>query len=224
MSTPLRWAGQYQDQTGLYYMQARYYDPQTAQFLTSDPLAPLTGQPYSYTGANPVNFTDPSGLDETIPPSVGPYSGLSAATAGGLFAGYCQQNPAASVCAFGGTIGLCLNFGGGAGVIGAASGCVALVGGSPTLIGTLGFGAGSPTVQGSVGLLVSNAQSPCELDGWFGGVDGSVGFFPSVGDQFSANRTSSGRFIWENQVTIGYNNGLPVPFQLQGIGSYTWTS
>ncbi|MDA8068704.1 MAG: RHS repeat-associated core domain-containing protein [Actinomycetota bacterium] len=62
MSTPLRWAGQYQDQTGLYYMQARYYDPQTAQFLTSDPLAPLTGQPYSYANDNPNTFADPTGL------------------------------------------------------------------------------------------------------------------------------------------------------------------
>ncbi len=40
--TPLRWAGQYQDGNGLYYLRARYYDPATAQFLTRDPLAAVT--------------------------------------------------------------------------------------------------------------------------------------------------------------------------------------
>jgi RHS repeat-associated protein len=60
--TSLRFAGQYQDPTGLYYLQARYYDPATAQFLTVDPLAGLTQQPYSYAGNNPLTFTDPLGL------------------------------------------------------------------------------------------------------------------------------------------------------------------
>jgi len=42
----------------------RYYDPSTGQFLSVDPLVDLTGQPYAYTGGDPVNATDPSGLDE----------------------------------------------------------------------------------------------------------------------------------------------------------------
>ncbi|MEK7071175.1 MAG: RHS repeat-associated core domain-containing protein [Patescibacteria group bacterium] len=44
---------------------ARYYDPQTARFLTKDPLGPHEGgdiNPYRYAGNNPVNFTDPTGL------------------------------------------------------------------------------------------------------------------------------------------------------------------
>jgi hypothetical protein len=47
-------------------MQARWYDPTTGQFLTPDPLEPLTGQPYSYANDNPINNTDPSGLDPLI--------------------------------------------------------------------------------------------------------------------------------------------------------------
>ena len=39
----------------------RYYDPATGQFLSVDPLVELTGQPYSYTGDDPVNATDPEG-------------------------------------------------------------------------------------------------------------------------------------------------------------------
>jgi hypothetical protein len=41
----------------------RYYDPATGQFLTVDPLVDQTGQPYAYTGGDPVNATDPTGND-----------------------------------------------------------------------------------------------------------------------------------------------------------------
>ncbi|HET9656648.1 MAG TPA: RHS repeat-associated core domain-containing protein [Kineosporiaceae bacterium] len=62
-STPFLYAGQYRDATtGLYYLRARYYDPTTAQFLTRDPLQPLTRQPYSYTSGNPLQHGDPTGL------------------------------------------------------------------------------------------------------------------------------------------------------------------
>lgn len=60
--TPLQYDGQYHDQTGLYYLRARYYDPRTAQFLTRDPIETLTGEAYSYAGADPVNLSDPLGL------------------------------------------------------------------------------------------------------------------------------------------------------------------
>ena len=67
--TSLRFAGQHQDSTGLYYLRNRYYDPATAQFLTADPLAALTGQPYSYAGNNPLNGVDPLGLSWYNPAS-----------------------------------------------------------------------------------------------------------------------------------------------------------
>ena len=41
----------------------RYYDPTTAQFLSQDPLVAVTGQPYQYAGDDPVNESDPGGLD-----------------------------------------------------------------------------------------------------------------------------------------------------------------
>ncbi len=71
-STPFGYAGAYTDgETGLQYLQARYYDPQTAQFLTRDPLVSATGQPYAYTGNNPLNATDPAGLCDVALPFVG---------------------------------------------------------------------------------------------------------------------------------------------------------
>jgi RHS repeat-associated protein len=66
-TTPLGYDGQYtSSDTGLIYLRARVYDPATAQFLTVDPLKAITGEPYAYAGDNPVNLTDPNGL-EAIP-------------------------------------------------------------------------------------------------------------------------------------------------------------
>jgi RHS repeat-associated protein len=48
--------------TGLVYLRARDYDPTTGQFLTIDPLADATGQPYTYVNNNPLQYTDPAGL------------------------------------------------------------------------------------------------------------------------------------------------------------------
>ncbi len=56
------YAGQYRDEESeLMYMRARYYDPETQQFISRDPSVWVTGQPYSYAGGNPVNATDPTG-------------------------------------------------------------------------------------------------------------------------------------------------------------------
>ena len=62
--TPFQFAGQYLDsESGLYYLRARYYDPQTAQFISRDPAVTSTREPYVYVYDNPVNLTDPAGLD-----------------------------------------------------------------------------------------------------------------------------------------------------------------
>ncbi|MFG3546107.1 putative T7SS-secreted protein [Streptomyces sp. NPDC047725] len=61
--TPLRFPGQYYDpETGLHYNLFRHYDPETARYLTSDPLglAPAPN-PAAYV-PNPHMWTDPLGL------------------------------------------------------------------------------------------------------------------------------------------------------------------
>lgn len=55
--------------TGLVYMQHRYYGPDTARFLSVDPVVPKPGNVfnfnrYAYVGNNPVNRIDPSGMFE----------------------------------------------------------------------------------------------------------------------------------------------------------------
>jgi RHS repeat-associated protein len=64
IANPLQHAGQYLDsESGLYYLRARYYDPSSTQFISRDPAVSKTRQPYAYVTDNPLNATDPSGLD-----------------------------------------------------------------------------------------------------------------------------------------------------------------
>jgi RHS repeat-associated protein len=61
---PLRYmAREYDAETGLYYVRARYYDPQQGRFVSEDPIGLAGGiNPYAYVENDPVNATDPSGL------------------------------------------------------------------------------------------------------------------------------------------------------------------
>jgi RHS repeat-associated protein len=63
-TTPLGFAGQLTDaETGLQYLRARFYEPQTGQFLSRDPLVWMTRAPYEYAGSNPLTYIDPTGLE-----------------------------------------------------------------------------------------------------------------------------------------------------------------
>ena len=62
-ASSLRYTGQYQDnETGFYYLRARYYDPATTQFLTRDPLETQTRSAYGYAAGSPLDSSDPTGL------------------------------------------------------------------------------------------------------------------------------------------------------------------
>jgi RHS repeat-associated protein len=59
---------QYDPDLGLYYLRARYYNPLTGRFMSRDPFegvhsVPATMHKYIYAGADPSNWTDPSGRD-----------------------------------------------------------------------------------------------------------------------------------------------------------------
>ena len=54
------------DETGLYYYNARYYDPELGRFIQADTLIPDLSNPqsynrYSYVRNNPLRYTDPDG-------------------------------------------------------------------------------------------------------------------------------------------------------------------
>lgn len=64
---PIRYRGYYYDnETGFYYLQSRYYDPTISRFINADEYA-STGQDFlgcnmfTYCNNNPVNYTDPEG-------------------------------------------------------------------------------------------------------------------------------------------------------------------
>ena len=64
ISNPFLFAGQYRDaESGLYHLRARYYDPTTGQFISRDPKVSATWSPYGYVAGNPMNLSDPTGLD-----------------------------------------------------------------------------------------------------------------------------------------------------------------
>ena len=64
---PIRYRGYYYDQeTGWYYLQSRYYDPEIGRFINADNMvitgSDLTGlNLFAYCGNNPVSRVDPSG-------------------------------------------------------------------------------------------------------------------------------------------------------------------
>ena len=63
--------GIYDQSTGLYYLNARYYNPEDGRFVTEDTYRgettkPETGHLYVYCANNPVNYIDPSGHDAIV--------------------------------------------------------------------------------------------------------------------------------------------------------------
>jgi len=63
-SCHLRFPGQYEDaESGLYYNRFRYYDCETGQYISADPLGLAGGlNPYGYV-SNPLKWIDPLGLN-----------------------------------------------------------------------------------------------------------------------------------------------------------------
>ncbi|WP_405352636.1 RHS repeat domain-containing protein [Ruminococcus sp.] len=79
---PFRYRGYvYDSETGLYYLQSRYYDPVTGRFLNADYMQFLTSKAlfnnlYVYCNNNYTNVTDPFGTSgfhiNTVPPMIKP--------------------------------------------------------------------------------------------------------------------------------------------------------
>jgi len=65
VSNPLTYAASpYDARAGAYYSRARYYDPTDGVFLSQDPQ--LTLNPYSYANSDPIDFGDPTGLQNLL--------------------------------------------------------------------------------------------------------------------------------------------------------------
>lgn len=74
----MRYTGElHDDETGLYHLRARQYDPTTGSFLTTDPLAPAITDPYVsayvYVNNQPTVSVDPSGMVQDANQHNGPW-------------------------------------------------------------------------------------------------------------------------------------------------------
>ena len=89
IDNPIRYAGEYYDEeSGLYYLRARYYDPTTGRFISRDTnegkiTNPLSLNKYIYAYNAPLNYVDPDG-NIPIPVITAIIGGL----AGGIYEGY----------------------------------------------------------------------------------------------------------------------------------------
>ena len=78
VNTPLTdnlFTGQKKDESGLYYYNARYYDPEIGQFISPDTIVPDpmrvdSYNRYMYSLGNPLRFSDPSGHCPTVQPDL----------------------------------------------------------------------------------------------------------------------------------------------------------
>ena len=62
LAEALAWRGRRSDPTGLYWLGARYYDPEHGRFISPDPLGhEATLDLYSFADGDPVNYFDPDG-------------------------------------------------------------------------------------------------------------------------------------------------------------------
>ncbi|MCZ8296204.1 MAG: SpvB/TcaC N-terminal domain-containing protein [Flavobacterium sp.] len=71
-NSPYKFNGKELDEeTGLYYYGARYYDPRISIFQSTDQMAEKYPNlnPYAYCFSNPINLIDPSGMEPEDPPA-----------------------------------------------------------------------------------------------------------------------------------------------------------
>ena len=62
-SNSFEYTGRENDNTGLYFYRARYYNPGLQRFVSEDPIGLAGGvNVFAYVNGNPLSFTDPEGL------------------------------------------------------------------------------------------------------------------------------------------------------------------
>lgn len=105
---PFRYRGYYYDtETGLYYLQTRYYDPEIGRFISQDSIEYADPETinglnlYAYCGNNPVMNIDPTGTSFLVALLIGALiAGLVAGTVNAVSAAYNGESVRGCVGAF----------------------------------------------------------------------------------------------------------------------------
>ena len=232
-TNPLRYRGYvYDEETGLYYLQSRYYAPQMGRFINADALI-ATGQGllgnnmYAYCNNNPVCYEDPAGTicmicisDDVSYFMNPPWKERSGA---GRRSIHVESDLAIYRSSFEPTGTLAVGvvyeaFAGGGG----ASYSAGLVGDIKGNIGGMvsgGFGGGFPSEGLSGFISITNAPDCYALKGPSGVVGGSVNILGiSIGIEYYAFN-SQGNAYHGLTLSIGAEAALPV--SVHGYASYS---
>src|SRR5437773_799073 len=90
---------EYDQETGLYFYRARYYDPKVGRFLSEDPAHAVDGLNfYGYVRNRPVNRIDPMGL-QSLPVKMCPGLAYKSGERVPSGVGLCCENGAYVLCA-----------------------------------------------------------------------------------------------------------------------------
>ena len=172
-TNPFQYTGRENDNTGLYYYRARYYDPGIGRFISSDPIGLAGGlNTYTYADGNPVRFADPLGLWTF---QMG-FSGSYYATLDGVGIGVT------------GGFGFAIDGHGNITTYGYRG---------------KGGALGTPGASGGVQIAVSNGNTVCDLAGPFNNANLGGGWGPdATGDAFWGTG-SQGQRVEGGGLTIG---------------------
>ncbi len=164
---------EWDEESGLYYYRARYYDPNIGRFIQRDPHPGVIGQPvthnskFIYGNNSPTNFVDPSGqLAWFI--AIPLMSALAGAISGGIFAAI-QGGDILAAIGSGAIGGLVTGTGAVVGIW--AAGGVAAIG---TTAGMLGGALGGGLSGGLFGALTGGGIESIVLGMVGGGLGGLV--------------------------------------------------
>ena len=188
-----RYTGQIlDDDTGLYYYNARYYDPEIGRFIQPDTVFPAdpaaTSQAlnrYSYCNNNPLLYTDPSGnifgLDDILVAVIAGaiLGGASSAASGGDFWKGAAYGALSGLTGFGGSlIGGSLiggSLGAAIGAAGAGALSAYISGGDPLMA------AATAGITAGIGFRLGSSHAPFLSDQYFSELVASTGVSAVVG-------------------------------------------
>ena len=208
------------DPTGLVFLRARQYDPETGRFLSPDPVLgsptnPATLNRYVYVSNNPLRYTDPTGewlnivIGAIIGAAVG-YVGCGLAT-GGWTSGNCLVAAGAGAligAVAGATFGASLAIAGSAGLGTAAAGGGFTFAGLSGLAAFTFAGAGSGAVAGGAGYMLSGGIAVASGKEWqfnggdfvhsvgMGAIEGAIGGAAGYGLGVAGSRLGSWFKSW----------------------------